>query len=284
MRYSLILPVPGPASPEQVLRFAESADELGYHGVYMNSRVVRPAEINSKHPYTPDGRAPWPTSINWPDTFVLFSTIAARTKQLRFGPMVVPVIVTHPLVLAKQTATLDAYSGGRLEVGLGAGWMLEEATALERATDRRWRRLEETIEILRLAWTQDVVSYSGRCYEFGGVGTYPHPAQGDRLPIWIGGHGQRALAIAARHGAGVILWGGYAPEKVGDYVRRIRALGSDVPVATLVDSATPLDQFEQLVTSMEDAGADMVVLSRLGDYDRHMQVIRDFAARFLPSQ
>ena len=82
---------------------------------------------------------------------MVFSAIAARTGRLRFGPAVIPVITTHPLVLAKQAATLDAYSGGRLELGLGAGWMLEEVRAIDRPTDRRWRRLEETIEILRLA-------------------------------------------------------------------------------------------------------------------------------------
>lgn len=282
MRFSLTLPIPGPASPAQVLEFAEAADELGYHAVYMNSRVARPVDIDSRHPYTADGRAPWPPDINWPDALVVFSAIAARTARLRFGPAVIPVIVTHPLTLAKQAATLDAYSGGRLELGLGAGWMLEEAHAIGRPTDNRWRRLEETIEILRLAWTRDTFSYTGICYQFPAVGQYPHPVQGDRLPIWIGGHGPRALQIAARFGAGLFLWGGYPPEKVADYVRRIRALGADIPVATLIDSATPPRDFEGLLRALEEAGADMVVLSRLpvGEGE-HLKVIRTFAARFL---
>jgi probable F420-dependent oxidoreductase len=282
VRFSLILPIPAAASPTEVLEFAEAADELGYHAVYMNSRVARPAEVQSRHPYTEDGRLPWPLDINWPDSFVVFSMIAARTKRLRFGPMVVPVIVTHPLTLAKQTATLDAYSGGRLELGLGAGWMLEEAHAVNRPTDRRWRRLEETIEILRRAWSDETVSYAGSCYQFPALGTYPHPVQGDQLPIWIGGHGQRALEIAARFGCGVFLWSGYPAAKVADYVQRIRKLSAQTPVATLVDSATPLNDFELLIKDMNDAGADMLVLSRLPTKDgRHLQVIRDFAARFI---
>ena len=282
LRFSLILPIPGAASPEQVLEFAEAADELGYHAVYMNSRVARPVEIESRHPYMPDGRAPWPHDINWPDAFVVFSTIAARTKRLRFGPAVVPVIVSHPLTLAKQAATLDVYSGGRLELGLGAGWMLEEARAIERPTQDRWRRLEETIEILRLAWTMDTVSYAGSCYQFSGMGLYPHPVQGEHLPIWIGGHGARALKIAARFGTGLFLWGGYPPDEVADYVRRMHALRADVPVATLIDSATPPDQFAELLDAQGKAGADMVVLSRLPVKDNeHLKVIRTFAARFL---
>jgi probable F420-dependent oxidoreductase len=284
VRFSLILPIPAAAAPEQVLEFAEAADELGYHGVYMNSRATLPIDIASRHPYMPDGKPPWPRDINWPDSFVVFSAIAARTKRLRFGPAVVPVIVTHPLTLAKQAATLDAYSGGRLELGLGAGWMLEEAQAIARPTDNRWRRLEETIEILRLAWTTHPVSYSGAIYRFPPVGMFPRPVQGDRLPIWIGGHGQRALEIAARYQTGVFLWSGYPAEVVADYVRRVRALSEKVPVATLIDSQTPPGEFEPLLKSMEDAGADMVVLSRLPVQDGgHLKAISEFANRFLPT-
>lgn len=284
MKFSLILPIPGDASPAQVLEFAEAADELGYHGVYMNSRVARPVAIESRHPYTPDGRAPWPPDINWPDAFVVFSMIAARTRNLRFGPAVTPVIVTHPLTLAKQAATLDAYSDGRLELGLGAGWMLEEAEAVDRPTDRRWRRLEETIEILRLAWTRDTFGYQGTVYRFPDVGQHPLPAQGDRVPIWIGGHGPRALEIAARYGCGIFLWSGYPTDKVGDYARRMRALSPDAPVATLVSSATPLAEFEELIKSMEEAGANMIVLSRLPvKENQHIKTITDFARRYIGS-
>jgi probable F420-dependent oxidoreductase len=279
VRFSLILPIPAPASPAEVLEFAEAADELGYHAVHMNSRVARLLEGESRHPYMEDGKWPWPPNINWPDSFVVFSAIAARTKRLRFGPMVVPVIVTHPLTLAKQAASLDQYSNGRLELGLGAGWMLEEARAIARPTDKRWIRLEETIEILRLAWTQDSVSYSGRCYEFPAVGLYPHPVQPE-VPIWIGGHGARALEIAARFGAGLFLWGGYEPELVADYARRARELNPSLKVGTLIDSATPPDQMEKLLSDLERAGADMVVLSRVVAKER-VNVIRDFAERFL---
>jgi probable F420-dependent oxidoreductase len=282
VRFSLILPLPAPTSAKQVLEFAEAADELGYHAVYMNSRVARPVEIESAHPYMPDGRAPWPPDINWPDAFVVFSTISARTTRLRFGPAVVPVIVTHPLALAKQAATLDVYSGGRLELGLGAGWMLEEAHAVARPADRRWQRLEETIDILRLSWSRDTFSYKGRCYEFSAVGQHPHPMQGDRVPIWIGGHGQRALEITAHFGAGLFLWGGYPPEKVAEYVQRVHALSRDVPVATLIDSTTPFEDFDGLIGAMEKAGADMLVLSRFpGKFGAHLDVIRRFADRYL---
>jgi probable F420-dependent oxidoreductase len=277
MRFGAILPVPGPASPDDVLAFAAAAEELGYHSVWMNSRVVRPVIMEDRHPYMPDGKPPWPPTENWPDAFVVFSFIAARTSRLRFGPAVVPVINTHPLILAKQAATLDAYSGGRLELGLGAGWLLEEAAAMGHPTDHRSARLREAIDILRLAWSRDTFSYSGKHWVIPSVGLHPHPAQGEKVPLWIGGHGQRALEIAADAGCGVYLWGGYPPEKVANYVTRIRAIKPDVPVATVVSLTATEGRWSQLVAEMEAAGADLVVISgRFDSAAQRLDAVRRF--------
>lgn len=83
MRFSLILPIPGPASPEQVLGFAETADELGYYAAHMNSRTTLPVAIYSRHPYMADGRAPWPPDMNWPDTFVVSALVSSPSTQKR---------------------------------------------------------------------------------------------------------------------------------------------------------------------------------------------------------
>jgi probable F420-dependent oxidoreductase len=277
MRFGAILPIPGPASPDNVLAFATAAEELGYHSVWMNSRVVRPVEMEDRHPYMPDGKPPWPPTINWPDAFVVFSFIAAHTRRLRFGPAVVPLINTHPLILAKQAATLDIYSGGRLELGLGAGWLLEEAAALGHPTDHRSARLREAIDILRLAWSRDTFSYSGRYWVIPEVGLHPHPAQGDRIPLWIGGHGQRALEIAADANCGVFLWGGYPPDKVADHVARVRAINPEVLVATLVSLTASEGRWREMVSEMETAGANLVVVSgRFKSADARLDAVRRF--------
>ena len=91
------------------------------------------------------------------------------------APSLIPLIITDPLTLAKQAATLDVYSEGRLELGIGAGWLVEEAQALGRPTDHRLGRLEETIEILRLAWSHETFSYQGRYWSFPEVGVNPRP-------------------------------------------------------------------------------------------------------------
>jgi probable F420-dependent oxidoreductase len=277
VRFGAILPVPGTASPAEVLAFAAATEDLGYDSVWMNSHVVRPVEMEDRHPYTPDGKPPWAPTINWPDAFVVFSFIAAHTQRLRFGPAVVPLITTHPLILAKQAATLDAYSGGRLELGLGAGWLLEEAEALGHPTDHRSARLREAIDILRLAWSRDTFSYAGRHWVIPEVGLHPHPAQGEKIPLWIGGHGKRALEIAADASCGVFLWGGYSPAQVAEYAGRVRAINPFVAVATLVSLTANEGRWGQVVSELQGAGADLLVVSgRFTNAGERLDAVRRF--------
>ena len=231
MRFGVVLPIPGDASPHEVIDFACVVEKLGYDSVWMNSRVVRPVVMKDRHPYATDGIPPWPPTINWPDPFVVFSCIAARTTRLRLVPGVVPLINTHPLILAKQAASLDAYSDGRLELGIGAGWLLEEATALGHPTDHRWGRVEEAIDILRLAWSEPTFSDAGRFWRIPEVGLHPHPIQRG-LPIWIGAKGERGVRAAGSRHAGLFLWGGPTPNEVAGYVRRFRTVDQDGAVAT----------------------------------------------------
>src|SRR5207249_9609316 len=115
-------------------------------------------------PYNATGRPGWDATTPWGDAFISLTLAAAITERVRLGPSLIPLIITDPLTLAKQAATLDVYSEGRLELGIGAGWLVEEAQALGRPTDHRLGRLEETIEILRLGpWA----SIQDRCRETG---------------------------------------------------------------------------------------------------------------------
>ena len=282
MRFGVVLPVPGDASPSAVVEFARLAEDLGYDSVWMNSRVVRPVVMTSRHPYVPDGTPPWPPTVNWPDAFVVFSAIGARTTRLRLSPGVVPLINTHPLLLAKQAATLDAYSGGRLELGIGAGWLLEEGEALGHPTDHRWGRVEEAIDILRLAWSQPTFSYHGRFWRIPEVGLHPHPVQGSQLPLWIGAKGDRGLRVAASKEAGLFLWGGPAPAQVAEYVRRVRELRPNTPVATTFALSTGTDAWGETIRAIEDAGADVVVLGgRFANIDDRQDAIGRFAREFI---
>src|SRR2546428_12825160 len=133
--------------------------------------------------------------------------VAAATERVRLGIAVVPLITTHPIRLAKQVATIDVLSKGRFELGVGGGWLVEEAQALGDPIDHPGARMEETIEILRLAWREPTFSYDGWFWKIPPVGVNPRPLQGERLPLWIGGHGGTAPRGAGEPGAGVFIWG-----------------------------------------------------------------------------
>jgi alkanesulfonate monooxygenase SsuD/methylene tetrahydromethanopterin reductase-like flavin-dependent oxidoreductase (luciferase family) len=150
------------------------------------------------------------------DPFITLAFAAGVTSRVRLGTAVVPLLATHPLALAKQAATLDVLSDGRAELGLGAGWLMEEATLLGHPTDHPSARLAESIDILRAAWRSGTFEWHGRYFDIPPAGIYPQPLQRDALPLWIGGIGDAAVRIAAQHNAGLMISRGSAP-RAADY-------------------------------------------------------------------
>lgn len=137
------------------------------------------------------------------EAWVSFSTLAARTSRIRFGPMVSPMTFRHPSVLAKMAASIDRLSDGRLEMGLGAGWHEGEHQAFGLpfyTIPVRFEMLEEGLQVIRALWTQDNVSFEGKHYSLKNVTCYPKPLQSPRPPIVIGGNGERrTIPIAASY-------------------------------------------------------------------------------------
>ena len=260
---------------------ARSAEQLGYDSLWATTHTAIPVRFESRYPYDPSGRPAWDATTPWGDALLSLAFAAAITERVRLGPSVIPLITTDPLTLAKHAATLDVYSGGRLELGIGAGWLVEEGQALGRPTDHRSARLEEALEILRLAWSRETFSYDGRFWNIPEVGINPKPLQGDRLPIWIGGQGQRALAIAAEHGCGLMLW--FAePNAVRDYIARFRAAGGHGPVAAAMPLAPNAGHWLDLSRQYAEAGTDLLILTSYGQASSVTAVLEEFAAQVLP--
>src|SRR5437879_6609088 len=188
-------------SRETLLAAARTAERLGFDSVWTNSHTVVPASFKPRYPYSENGVPSWNAETDWADAMTTLGFIAAATERVRLGTAVVPLIITDPITLAKQAATVDLLSNGRFELGIGAGWLLEEGRALGHPTDHRQARLAETIEVLRLAWSRPTFSYEGRFVKIPEVGVHPQPPQGERLPLWIGGQGDEAVRIAAEHRA-----------------------------------------------------------------------------------
>ncbi len=192
------------ATPETIVGLGERAEELGYDSVWVSDHVVIPTKIESTYPYGPPGTFTAETSQNYFEPFGVLAFIAGRTRRVELGTTVLVVPQRPPLLVAKQWATLDALSGGRTILGIGAGWLREEFVALGADTfERRGPATDEALRIFRLAWTEPGdVAFEGDVYRFDPVRAMPKPARAGGPPIWVGGHGKRSIRRAAELGDG----------------------------------------------------------------------------------
>ncbi len=179
------VPQSGPwATPDNMRRVATRAEELGYHELWTFQRLLYPVG----HPMGPTYR-----SVH--DPLVTLAYLAGTTSAIRLGVAVVNAFV-QPVVLAKQLATLQAVSGGRLTAGLGLGWLPEEFEAAGVGFAHRGRRGEEFVEVLRKAWTDEVVEHRGEFFRVPPSHQDPKPSPAP--PILLGGTAEVALRRAGR--------------------------------------------------------------------------------------
>lgn len=186
-------------SPEFLAGFAQAAEETGFDTFWMGDHVVIPKTHGSQYPYAE--RMPYEESP-LPDPIATLSFIAAKTKTLRLGTSVLVLPQRNPVILAKQVATLDTLSGGRIDLGVGIGWLREEFEAIGAPWERRGKRTDEYIEAMRALWTQPIASYKGEMVQFENVVCDPRPIQPGGVPIIIGGHTMAAARRAGRLGNG----------------------------------------------------------------------------------
>lgn len=167
------------------------------------------------------------------------ATAAAVTDHVRIGAFVFANDFRHPAVLAKETATLDLLSDGRLELGIGAGWLRSEYEATGIPFDRagiRIDRLAEAIPLIKRLWTEDAVSFQGRFYQVSDLTLLPRPVQTPHPPVLVGGGGQRILSLAAQHADIVALNPRATPEGAPD-LRDITAEATAQKVLWLREAA-----------------------------------------------
>jgi probable F420-dependent oxidoreductase len=187
---------------EQIVPLAVLAEELGFDGISFPDHVVYPITYDSPYPYTADNRAPWTQEMQWPDPLLVIATMAARTTVLRFITGVFILPLRHPLIVAKALATLDVLTNGRVELGLGVGWLREEFEALGQDFGTRGRRTNEAIDVMRKVWSGEPVEHHGEFFHFDPIVMQPAPTR--PVPIYVGGSSPAALDRAARLGDGFI--------------------------------------------------------------------------------
>lgn len=186
---------------DALIEFSQEVDRLGFHSGWTSDHVCWPANVNSKYPYTEDGSFPATPDMGWLDPIGTLLFVAAVTENLRLGFTVLILPYRPPVATAKQLATLDVVSEGRLILGVGVGWMAEEAAVLGMPWDQRGKRSDEQLEIFERLFTEETPSYSGEFYEFEPVGFEPKPVQ-DPVPVWVGGNTRAAFRRTARFGHG----------------------------------------------------------------------------------
>ena len=204
MEFGLHLPNAGPfASREAILAVARHAEEAGYHSVWLFDHLFTPTQLDSKYPYSPDGSYAMRPEFPFYDPVAVMGVLAGATTRVRFGTRVLIATYRDPVVLAKELGTIDALAGGRMILGVGAGWMAEEFASVRVPMEGRFARMDEHIALMRQAWQQGVSAFNGRLYSHVEAGFGPQPPQpGNTIPIIIGGHGDAALRRAAAYGDG----------------------------------------------------------------------------------
>ncbi|MGD0291649.1 MAG: LLM class F420-dependent oxidoreductase [Candidatus Binataceae bacterium] len=183
------------AESGNLAEIARDAENLGYESLFIPEHPVVP--IGFKTPTPGGGKLPEHYG-RWMDPFVGLALAAGVTKHIKLGTGICLLPEREVLITAKAIATLDIVSGGRVILGVGAGWLKEETEATGAVFATRWKRLRETVEALRILWTKPEASYSGEIVRFPALRCDPKPVQRGGPPIFLGAHGPKALERVVR--------------------------------------------------------------------------------------
>jgi probable F420-dependent oxidoreductase len=224
MKLGFSLPTAGEwATPENQIRIARQAESLGYHSLWVFQRLLYALEPRNEYPPIPGKLWPKPFERVF-DPIVTLAYVAAVTTRIRLGTSVLIMPFYSPVVLAKQLATLDVLSAGRLNVGLSIGWSEDEYEAVGVPFKQRGRRGDEFLRCLDTIWANDVVEFRGEFYRVPRCRVEPKPVQKPRPPITIGGYGSKVVKRAVELGDGFS--GGNMPlTAVEPLVREVRGCG-----------------------------------------------------------
>ena len=211
------------ATPANQVALARRAEQLGYASLWAFQRLLYPADVASA-----DDPRRWPPvyrSVH--DPLMTLAFLAGQTDRARLGVAVLNMPWFSPLLLAKQAATLDAVSGGRLDLGLGLGWAAEEYAATGAPADQRGARAEEFVACLRACWTDPVVDFHGRFHDVGPAYVDPKPVQRPHPPLLLGGGVDAALRRAGRTADGWISSSGQDLREIGAAAAVVRGAAWD---------------------------------------------------------
>jgi probable F420-dependent oxidoreductase len=233
-----------------------AAERCGFATLWSGEHVVMVDRSASRYPYSDDGQIAVPAQADWIDPMVGLSFAAATTSTIGIATGVLLLPEHNPVHLAKQAATLDSLSSGRLTLGIGIGWSREEFDALGVPFERRGARTAEYVAAMRTLWRDDVASFSGEFVGFDSVRVNPKPVHDRRIPIVLGGNSDAALRRAAAWGDG---WYGFNVDGVTAVAERVTTL------RTLCRESDRSPEELQLAVALRDPHpSDAAALADLG--------------------
>ena len=221
MKFGVMFANVGPmAYAEGAIAIGQTAEDAGFESIWTVEHTVVPAGYQSAYPYSQSGKMPGPEDSDIPDPLIWLTYVAAQTKTIRLATGILILPQRNPVTLAKEVATLDRLSGGRVELGIGVGWLEEEFEAIGVPFRERGKRTDDHVEALRKLWTGEPASHQSEFTSFENAYSRPVPAQ-ERIPIVVGGHSEAAARRAGRLGDGFFPARGTVEElaKLVDVVR-----------------------------------------------------------------
>ena len=202
MDFGIIFANVGPyVNPEAAVIMGRAAEANGFESLWTVEHPIVPKGYVSEYPYSKDGRMPGDEMAPVPDPLAWLTWVGAHTTTIKLATGILILPQRNPGILAKECATIDMLTGGRLILGIGVGWLHEEFDALGVSWDDRAARTDDDVAALRALWEQETSSYRGTHNEFSDVYSYPKPTNGT-IPIVVGGHSKPAARRAGRLGNG----------------------------------------------------------------------------------
>ena len=251
--------VPLPAYTIDPAFMAKKAEDLGFESIWYAEHAAVPVHSDSPFPAT-GGEIPW-TYSHFTDPYIALARASGATSKIMLGTGITLVPERNPILLAKEIASLDRFSGGRFLFGIGTGWLKEETEMMGGDFEHRWTQTREAIEVMKELWTKDEAEYHGRYFDFPLVRSYPKPLQKPYPPIILGGMAKNVLRRVVAHADGW-LPNRVTPAQVEESRKKLDAMAAEAgrdPKSITISVYGQLPE-RDIVRSLIDAGADRVVV------------------------
>lgn len=286
MKIGLFAPLGNGNATAAVLRtLGREAEARGFESIWVAEHVVLFDEYDSQYPYSPDGRFPGGADTGLLEPLTALTYLAAVTDSIRLGTGICLVPQRNPVYTAKQVVDLDVLSCGRVDFGVGVGWLAEEFEAVAAPFERRGQRCDEYLAVMRSLWCDEVSEHHGDMYDLPACKMYPKPVQQPHPPIHVGGESVAAMRRVATQGQG---WYSFnrTPDELREPLQRLDAMLAEhgrsradieLTVCPYFNATSPAD-----IEAYRELGVDrLVVLCLAFDADMVVASLDQLAADVL---